>query len=91
MDIESAIWRQRIFGVYKSVDTKKTDEQLFMDIASKVSERYSDYVLIIRGSDGGRAWKFSDANWAYGACSRVIAGIDSDDFKNAMEDEDGAR
>jgi hypothetical protein len=93
MATDDDFWKKRIFGVYKSVEPKKkearSEADIFMDVASRVAERYPEYVVIVRSKDGCRAWKFSDTSWALGACQRLAAHIETEDFKSAMEAEDG--
>ena len=70
--------------------TPRSEEDVFRDIASKVSEVFPEYVLIIKTKDGSRAWKFSDTNWAVGAMHRAIASVESEDFLQKVEEQDGS-
>lgn len=62
------------------------DERVMRDIASRIGEKFPDYVLMVRVPNGF-LWKHSDATWAIGACERYTHGI----IDQAMLDEIDSR
>ena len=53
--------------------------QNFRDFVSKISERYSDYLIMTRDSNGGIFWRVSDPTWALGAAHRLITATCEED------------
>lgn len=51
----------------------------FRDFVSKISEKYSDYLIMTRDQNGGIFWRVSDPTWALGAAHRLITATNEED------------
>ena len=68
----------------------KREDVIFDDIAAKIGEHFSDYVLIVRTKDGGVQWRGSNATWTIGAMRGRINRIEErerEDERIRIEDE----
>lgn len=58
----------------------------FDDLAARVGEHFSDFVIIVRRKDGNVSWRASDPMWADGACRQYSGYVQTGNQINAMED-----
>lgn len=71
---------------YLMIDKTNKDNVRIADIAAKLSEHFTDYVVIARVKDG-LVWRFSDRTFAIGSVERLKDRLTIDDRLIIEKDE----